>query len=205
MSMAALKQYTVPLTPPENPWIDKPKKSSSTSAVANGSEATASNGEEQDKAGNGNGNSGRPGLVRADSQSRRKRPPTRRLIRHVLRARGEAVRSLSAFFASLESCPDKKLRASGHLAVAYGSFENGNGPEREGYRYAREVLGFLRERGGNLKSGGLKAHIEGDYWAGSAAALSSDTETWEEGVSSGSESSRSKERVELEWVAPHEE
>lgn len=94
-------------------------------------------------------------------------------MRHVLRARCEAVRALASFFAALEDAgEDKQVVASAHLARRFGwvndvkvnTEEQSQGPvEVEGYRHAREVILFLRLRGAKIAT--LERKIEGG-WAG---------------------------------------
>lgn len=43
-------------------------------------------------------------------KQKRRKPPSRKLIRHVLRARAEAVRALVSFFAQLERSPEQHGR-----------------------------------------------------------------------------------------------
>ncbi|EIN11226.1 acyltransferase [Punctularia strigosozonata HHB-11173 SS5] len=182
LSISALSQYTSPLTPPENPWIDRnrePKASvpSPAASPAPGS-ASASPAPSSGTAKGGNEDKGR----------RRRRPPTRRLIRHVLRARAQATHALASFFAQLERREDGWVHAAPHLARIYnGRVENlppppglpddalrlpmPDGPTEIGYRRAKEVVAFLRKKGAKVQ--GLESGIQGDW----AAAVSSGTET----------------------------
>ena len=123
-------------------------------------------------------------------------------MRHVLRARIEAVRALASLFEQLEREPSKRLRASAHLAKAYGGLvEESKGAEikadgtsedvlalPEGWRTAREVIDYLRARGGKIPRLGGVEREEGEW----AAALSSDGETNYSGTATADE--------ELEWV-----
>jgi hypothetical protein len=109
-------------------------------------------------------------------------------MRHVLRTWVEAVRALAAFFEQLEAAPKgTSARASMHLARAFGGRVDGvsgagaewggggggggvagegevwNGPG--GWRDAKEVVTFLRRRGGKIA--GLRYGIEGG-WAASS-------------------------------------
>lgn len=106
---------------------------------------------------------------------RRRRPiATRRLIRHVLRARSDAARLLAAFFLDLER-DGKEVRASSHLAQAYGGrLEERSGlqdtpdgvymcPEPRAWRDGREVVQFLRDRGARI--GDLGRKVEGEWAA----------------------------------------
>jgi len=96
-------------------------------------------------------------------------------MRHVLRARVEAVKALAGFFDQLESAGGvgvKKVYASPHLAKQYGEFmmvPGEDGPVAEGRRDVREVIDFLRKRGAKIPTLG---HGEREW-----AALSSDGET----------------------------
>ncbi|EGO00424.1 hypothetical protein SERLA73DRAFT_181008 [Serpula lacrymans var. lacrymans S7.3] len=147
MPVNALSQYTTPQIPPENPWIDKKKS------------ITAPSPDQEP-----------PAKVRP-----RRRPSSRRIMKHVLRARGEAVKALLSFLSQLESTPDtKRVKASLHLAKIYGWTDATDGSETpEGWRSAKEVTAFLRRKGAKIAS--LQEHIEGDW-----AALSSEGE--EEGT-----------------------
>lgn len=132
---------------------------------------------------------------------KRKRPASRQIIRHVLRARGEAVRALASFFAALEDAGDnKQVVASEHLARRFGWVDEvkvdmegqGQGPveaEVQGYRHAREVISFLRSRGAKIAT--LEREIEGG-WAG---ALVSE----EEGTPAESEAGEGEED-DIVWV-----
>lgn len=192
LNMSALQQYLVPPTPPENPWIDKAKKKSPSSPS---STASASDSPSPSPA---------PPSPPASPQTKRtkaKRAPTRKLIRHVLRARFEAVRALSTFFHQLEAAaaasPGKRVYASAHLAHQFGGVENptADGSEAQGFRHAREVLTFLRERGAKITT--LASEIEGDYWASRAL---SDGEGDTDYMSDGA--SVEKEPEDLVWIAP---
>lgn len=133
---------------------------------------------------------------------KRKRPASRQIMRHVLRARGEAVRALANFFAALEDAGENKpVVASAHLARRFGWVDEpkvdmegqGQGPvgvEVQGYRHAREVISFLRLRGAKIAT--LEREIEGG-WAG---ALISEEETPAE--SEGGESEGGED--DMVWV-----
>jgi len=168
LSLNAVAQYTIPRVPAENEWIDRskirPRRTPSAAAV---SEASITS----------------PSPAPDSRQSRkRRRPPTRRLIRHVLRARVEAAKALASLFEQLEkSSSVKRVCASVHLARAFGGqveeqplqTDTDSGvesmPEPIGWRSAREVIKFLRKRGAKIAE--LEERIEGDW-----AALSSDGE-----------------------------
>ena len=121
-------------------------------------------------------------------------------MRHVLRARAEAARSLATFIAHLEASPaDKRVRASIHLARVYGGVDgaespvgaldtNTNGtdespPALVGWRHAREVISYLREHGAKIAA--LKKGIEAEW-----VALNSDDELSSAGEDRNSASPR---------------
>lgn len=214
ISVAALKQYTVPETPPENPWIDRPRSRQSSSAHlplgANNSSSTPPAGT--------SANPSPPASSPASSTSdpsktskKKRKPPTRRLIKHVLRARVEAARALASFIQSLSSAPrDKRILAADHLATLYGGFaeaapsllssdatsESAQQQRRQGFRYANEVIQFLRDHGANIAR--LQTTIADDYWA---AALSSDGE-YDSGSEADVSKPMSKANEDLVWIAP---
>lgn len=166
LSMAALSQYTTPKTPPENPWIDRPK------TPVEG-EATAARSDANRPIGSGTGN-----------RSAR-RPPSRRLVRHVLKARVEAVNALASFFDQLErEGGDKRVNSSLHLARLFGQVTDGESSEK-GWRYSKEVVGFLRQRGAKIPT--LGNEVINGAWA----ALSSEGEGY----------TTSEEKDEPVWVA----
>jgi glycerol-3-phosphate O-acyltransferase/dihydroxyacetone phosphate acyltransferase len=96
-------------------------------------------------------------------------------MRHVLRARAEASRSLASFIAQLETGPaDKRVRASVHLARLYGGLESIAGasdsggteeslPTFVGWRHAREVVSYLRGHGAKIAA--LERGIEIEWAA----------------------------------------
>lgn len=189
LSMTALQQYLVPERPAESQWIDK-KPADNTplpgAALSTSEPASEPNG-------------------------RKKRgPPTRTLIRHVLRARARAVTALASFFAELEKNADgNRIYASTHLAAQYGGFSGGprvksseglsGAVERElrGWRDAREVLTFLRDRGAKMAT--LEIQMAGDYWAGAGSVLSEGEEDYS---SDSLDTTTSKENEDLVWIAP---
>lgn len=137
----------------------------------------------------------------APTPVKRRRLPSRRLIRHVLRARVVASRSLASFLAEVERS-GQNVRASKHLAKRFGgsldpepqgdisgdgSFLAVNGPQ--GWRSSREVIAFLRSQGAQIAA--LDEEDEGDWAAG--------------GLSSGDEGAEDDAgRVEeLVFVPPH--
>lgn len=96
-------------------------------------------------------------------------------MRHVLRARAEASRSLASFIAQLETGPaDKRVCASVHLARVYGGVESTTGasdisctaessPSFAGWRHAREVVSYLRGHGAKIAA--LERDIEVEWVA----------------------------------------
>lgn len=185
LSLNALSQYTTPRVPPENPWIDRPKKLATRLSGSDSDTSGRSSSGSQERLQaprTGGGGSGSEPPVKAKPF---RRPPSRRLVRHVLRARVEAVRALGAFFEQLSRAGgDKKVYASVHLARAYGGgitthSNDNNGDEEveegtedvvEGWRYGREVTEFLRRRGALIPMSENMV-IEGEW-----AALSSEGE-----------------------------
>lgn len=131
-----------------------------------------------------------------------RRPPSRRLVRHVLRARVEAINALASLFDQLEQAGGQKMiKSSPHLARAFGGSvipqkmteagneDGGNSDGDEGYRAVKEVVAFLRLKGANIPT--LRhGKFEGDW----AAALSSEGEdsSWTPG----------DEKEDLVWVPP---
>ncbi|KAI0769443.1 glycerol-3-phosphate-acyltransferase [Trametes elegans] len=174
LSLSAVAQYTVPHIPPENPWAHT---STSDSAPSDSSASHA-----------------RPRSASASS-SKRRRPPTRRVIRHVLRARVEASSALASLFAQLERAPEsKRVCASAHLARVFGGGVDEPATPPQGWRAAREVMGFLRSRGAKVAA--LQDRVEGDW-----AALSSEGEGEGEGYDSEAFTSSDK-GADLQWVPP---
>jgi glycerol-3-phosphate O-acyltransferase/dihydroxyacetone phosphate acyltransferase len=162
LPLAALSQYTTPSTPKANPWIQKPKTAATVGVGEPSLEQVAEP----------------PVKTRP-----KRRPPSRRIMRHVLRVRAEAVRALAAFFEQLEAAPaGTSVRASVHLARAFGGWvddapDGGAGGEAagdgqkgpEGWRDAKEVVTFLMRRGGKIAT--LRSGIEGGWAALSSTEL----------------------------------
>ena len=152
-SLTALAQYTTPPIPPANEWITGNTKTTV--------------GEIADE----------PPV--SPQPYRAQRPRSGRVMRHVLRARAEASRSLASCLAQLEVGPaDRRVRASVHLARIYGGVESTAGssdtrgvvespPAPVGWRRAREVVSYLRGRGAKIAA--LERGIEVEW-----AALNSD-------------------------------
>ncbi|KAJ7122064.1 hypothetical protein C8R43DRAFT_1149056 [Mycena crocata] len=176
LSLTALAPYMTPVFPKESEFISKPASSApeSPKPLAPVLPPTPEL-----------GNTEPPVKARP-----KRRPPSRRIMRHVLRARVEAVKALAEFFEELriQSSQSRNrggmhVKASLHLARLYGDIdapvpkvEEGNaGPvveeEEQGWREASEVISFLTKRGANIP---LMRHvqIEGEW-----AALSSDVDS----------------------------
>ena len=158
LSLSALEPYTQPKIPPPNPWIDRPLTNKTPEGVEDEKQKQTIDEE-----------------TRAKCTGRR--PPSRRLVRHVLRARVEATNALAGFFDSLSGTGwEKKVEASSHLARMYGgegpkatSGTDGSGqegPDAGGWRHVGEVLMFLRKRGAKIPSLG-QGPMEDD-WAASS-------------------------------------
>lgn len=122
MSATAVAQYTKPKTPPRSVWIDKPREEITDFQLQHEPPVKARGA---------------------------RRPPSRRLIRHVLRSRVEAVNALAVLLSEIVR-EQKKVVASGHLSGGAG------------WRYGSEVVSYLRKRGANVPQGRLL-----DEWAGS--------------------------------------
>ena len=151
-SMTALAQYTATPIPPANEWITG--KPGAPGAPAGGVA---------------------PEPPVSPQPYRARRPRSGRVMRHVLRARAEAARSLASFITQLENGPtDKRVRASVHLARVYGGVESITGasdingteessPTIAGWRRAREVVSYLREHGAKIAA--LERDIEIEWAA----------------------------------------
>lgn len=155
LSLTALSQYTTPPQPPASPWIDRPRIPYNTSDK---------NGETESKC---------QDEVETESRPPR-RPPSHRLVRHVLRSRVEAMNALACFFDQLVCAGSgKKVKASPHLAERFGVKSKVDfltvADEQEGWRYAVEVITFLQKRGAKIPT--LRQGPLEDEWA-----LSSDCE-----------------------------
>lgn len=154
---SALGQYTTPFVPPANPWV-QPR--------ANGDEPAPS-----------------LALSPPHRGKHRRKAPSRKLIRHVLRARVEAVKALVAFIAHIEkgASDERRVKSSKHLAELYGNGE-------EGWRNGREIVSFLRKRGATIAGLEDTIRFEGE-WVGETASSDWDGET-----------SDAKEDGDLVWV-----
>jgi glycerol-3-phosphate O-acyltransferase / dihydroxyacetone phosphate acyltransferase len=149
-SLTALSQYTATPIPPANQWVTNKNGAS------------------------GNGVTSEPPV--SPHPYRTRRPRSGRVMRHVLRARAEAVRSLASFITQLETGPEtKRVRASVHLARVYGGIESPTGtsdttsgvvvapPTVVGWRHAREVVSYLRAHGAKIAT--LERGIEVEWAA----------------------------------------
>ncbi|PPQ68204.1 hypothetical protein CVT25_015036 [Psilocybe cyanescens] len=157
LSMTALSQYTKPRIPPANQWIDKPA-------------TPTPNAPEEIPAAPGS-----PTDFNLQTEPKAKtrptrRPPSRRLVRHVLRSRVEAVNALAGFFDHLTRVgKDRKVNASPHLARMFGgdvvkpSESGADNALPEGWRYASEIVTFLKKRGAKVPSLGQGPLL--DEWA----------------------------------------
>jgi glycerol-3-phosphate O-acyltransferase/dihydroxyacetone phosphate acyltransferase len=135
-SLTALAQYTATHIPPKNEWISESVRTT-VSGAAEEPPVTP-----------------RPYFAR--------RPRTGRVMRHVLRARAEAVRLLSSCISQLEAGPaDKRVCASEHLARLYGGIDtlpptsdnsntDSSPPTPVGWRRAHEVVSYLHARGAKI-------------------------------------------------------
>ncbi|KAK7043165.1 hypothetical protein VNI00_008519 [Paramarasmius palmivorus] len=204
LTLPALSQYTTPLIPKENPWIEKNKDQKPTPSVTPSSNSSSTQ--------------NIPSILPPSPEISlpkekepvlrpKRRPPTRRIMRHVLRARLEAIKALASFFDQLERGGDRdklKVKASRHLARLYGGISERPGwtsgdPGKDdldatatdqGWRYATEVVGFLKKRGAKIPSITTPARTSEEEWA----LLSSDGER-----------TPMEEREEIEWVIPKTE
>ena len=190
LSISALSSYTKVEPPPPNPWLDQNKPRTPTPDPTNAKSGDSSAPKASESAG-----------ILAATPKRRKRLPSRRLIRHVLRARLVATQSLFTFLAEVERS-GQNVRASLYLAKQFGGSydpdaarpQNGevdflmtDGPK--GWRGSREVFAFLRSRGAQIAA--LGEEDEGD-WA--AAPPSSGDDGAEDSAGTTEES---------EWAPPH--
>ncbi|KAF8973307.1 hypothetical protein BDZ97DRAFT_1780750 [Flammula alnicola] len=131
LSASAVSQYMKPKTPPVSAWIDRPTTPKTPPA------------EPEEKAPQSltDFNLQEEPPVKARSA---RRPPSRRLVRHVLRSRVEAVNALAGFFDHLTRNGTNKKVTTSSSSGADDSLPEG---EQEGWRYAAEVVTFLRNGG----------------------------------------------------------
>ncbi|GJE90098.1 glycerol-3-phosphate-acyltransferase [Phanerochaete sordida] len=196
LSLPALTQYTIPRVPAESAWIDKPRSRPPTPVLTH----TEPNSSGFSAASISTNSTAATSTTPAEGTKAKKtrRPPSRRIVRHVLRARIEAAKALAALFAQLERSPDKRVRASTHLARMHGGtvdptpqssttnlaaegVESVVEGEPRGWRDAHEVVQFLRERGAKIAQ--LRDRVAGEW----AAALSSENEGETTDIDSGVE------------------
>lgn len=138
LAVSALGQYTTPFIPPENPWV-QPRANTDDPAP--------------------------PAVASSSNRGKhRRKAPSRKLIRHVLRARVEAVKALVAFIAHIEkgAQEERRVQSSQHLAEIYG-----NGQEK--WRDGREIVSFLRKRGARIVDLEDTIRFEGE-WVGEASS-----------------------------------
>ncbi|TFL03121.1 glycerol-3-phosphate-acyltransferase [Pterulicium gracile] len=165
MSLPALSQYTTPSIPKDNPYVDRSlPKSPIVPAVASAESIVikepAPSTSEPSK-----------------DQKPKRKPSSRRIIKHVLRARAEAIRALGSFFDHLERSGNTKLASSIYLARQHGWVEevpqlmlqqsstqvtDVTTPTHLGYRSAKEVIAFLKARGARIPTSGDASEME---WA----------------------------------------
>ncbi|KAF8326546.1 uncharacterized protein EI90DRAFT_2999108 [Cantharellus anzutake] len=152
LSLTALKAYTKVEPPPPNPWLDQYKEKKPPAAGDSGSDPSQPPAPKKAK------------VVLGPAPKRRKRPSSRHLIRHVLRARLKAIQSLASFLGDVERS-NGRVRASVHLAERFnsasdfsplaeedskddGTFLAVDGPK--GWRHGNEVLAYLRSKGARI-------------------------------------------------------
>ena len=232
MSLAALTQYTMTQPPPPNPFLKLPDnlkaalfRSTSDPAVPTLASANATTTQSL-------ANKSEPSIASTKSSGKHSkipRPPSRKLIRHLLRARVDATRQLAAFLRRIDK-PGVKVSASGFMASVYGggqeslfenvgagkdaTFHTSDGKEVSGaagtevdlnptgWRYGQEVVRYLKANGAGV--GALLRETEGGTEGEGEydfAVLSSDGEASPGSPDSGYGASHGKTE-ELEWVVP---
>ncbi|TDL21704.1 acyltransferase [Rickenella mellea] len=140
---------------------------------------------------------------------RKRLPPSRRLVRHVLRARSEAAAALASLFEYLDDpvVGQKFVYASPHLARMYNT-TNGQGvvnanpgdPEATSRR-AHEVISFLRARGAKISA--LTHRVKGDWDAVSSSDAEGDMDSFSFGdTGSGSDTPTYEKDEPVVWVPP---
>ncbi|CCA73592.1 related to glycerol-3-phosphate-acyltransferase-Laccaria bicolor [Serendipita indica DSM 11827] len=207
MSLSALTQYTVTQPPPPNPFLKLPdsvkdafvRSSSSPTVPTLASTSTDPS------------SSSGAGAITPTTPKSNKRPPSRKLIRHLLRARAEAVRRLAAFIRRIDK-DDVRVAASGFMAKTYGGgldslFTVGGGDietvsggvEAElnptGWRNGKEVVAYLKSKGAMV--GKLLREGESGEQPYQWDVLSSEGE-----LSSPGSAGVSIKQEEMEWVIP---
>ncbi|KAF8644803.1 hypothetical protein AX16_008263 [Volvariella volvacea WC 439] len=130
----SLSWYTTPQLPPENPWIKRPKtpRRNTPSTPASNSSPHISPSPSTSTLGSISGDLLATQPPEPPVKGRR-RPPSRKLMRHVLRARVEAIKALAGFFDQLERAGgNKRIQASIHLARRFkGTVETVRVPAAE--------------------------------------------------------------------------
>ncbi|KAG8934545.1 hypothetical protein FRC02_009757 [Tulasnella sp. 418] len=219
MGLAALTQYTIPVIPPPNPWIDKPLPRSGTATPIPPPETKPATTD-------GDGSSSK---TTSTIKKKAKRPSSRRLIRHVLRARIEASQALATFLEELEY-KSPRIRVSSHLGHPEGQVEEGyvsgmsstSASERSGYVDAsgnhnsnssdslstpvllgegekkaylegKEIIALLRRRGARVKHEGQHSD-----WA----AVVSSSEGEDNSGAEGEGEDDDADADEVVWVSP---
>ncbi|KAG6842077.1 hypothetical protein C0991_002731 [Blastosporella zonata] len=178
LSTAALSQYTTPAPRRENPWVERTKTPEQRSRAS--SPVPSSPGSSSSLTPSTPGSTNFVNEPPAKTRSRH-RPPSRRLVRHVLKARVEAVKALAIFLDNIQRAPPStEVKASVHLARNYGRLVEVNSPETdtvevEGWRDVHEVIRFLMRRGANIPV------LDSDAVDGEWAALSSEGEGYTTG------------------------
>ncbi|KAG8813107.1 hypothetical protein FRC17_001671 [Serendipita sp. 399] len=166
LSLSALTQYTTTQPPPENPFLKLPE-SVKNALVRSSSSPTAPTLSSIDAA------APTPTPTGAPKVKRSQRPPSRKLIRHLFRARADAIRRLAAFIRKLDD-PSVRVCASGFMARSFNPDPNGvreslfdkvpggtnaietvqGGVETElnptGWRSGKEVITYLRLKGAKV-------------------------------------------------------
>ncbi|KZW01901.1 acyltransferase [Exidia glandulosa HHB12029] len=132
-----LTQYTTPALPPPNPFLD-PKKGPDADVPV----PPVESGEPKAK--------DRRVKARTEKKPKPVRPPRKRLVRHVLRARVDCAKALEQLLALLKN-EHVRLRASTRLATVYGDTKTST-------RDSREVLRFLKAKGAVFE--GMTDHDE---------------------------------------------
>jgi glycerol-3-phosphate O-acyltransferase / dihydroxyacetone phosphate acyltransferase len=131
MSLSALTPYTVNHPPPPNPYLKLPNnlqealsRSTSTPTLQTPSSLETKSESTLTSQAHSTAGKSEPAIRSTDAPSSQKRtknkpPPSRKLIRHLLRARVDATRQLAAFLKRIDK-PGVKVSSSGFMATAYG-------------------------------------------------------------------------------------
>ncbi|KAG6862266.1 hypothetical protein C0995_002197 [Termitomyces sp. Mi166 len=173
LSIAALSQYTTPAPPKENPWIEMPKTPEQVSRISSPSPSSSGSSSPTLASASGVASTGEEPPAKTRST---RRPPSRRLVRHVLKARVEAVKAFAIFLDGLIRAPrSTQVKASVHLARSYGHLAEVKSADSDvvvevGYREVHEIVQFLTRRGAIIPV------MQSDTVDGEWAALSSEGE-----------------------------